>query len=626
MHGAYTNINELNKKPDTELLEYYKKLGYNDNQSKLLSSITYGDEISSELCKAYNEARSKRQYTELFEDSIVGFLSTEQNKTKSEQFNVVQLYRIYLGLDTEQTIKQFNTRHRPSLTRGSVQNISAQCLSVNMATPLRAMMFAEADDIECEECYIESCDTENTGIEIHSAYFDESKEHITIDEPLSYFKATCNTASADDVMYDRIYDITRTNIRKEEFLNWFQYDLNSNNGSNDSEPIVSTVELLRNTEDSGYVFIGLKGIEYEIKKQNIVILLDVSGSMAYSAEHTQASIFTVISKLKSGDKLSIVTYSSDDAVVINSLTINKDDKQQFSQILSKLMQVVIGGCTNGSAGLRMAYNLIKSNCVADGINRIVLLTDGDFNFGSCNVEDIKQLILENREAGAYMSVIGTGGSATGFGNDEIAETIAKNGNGNYCTVNSIESIDRHINFEYNKLINTVALDVKIQVEFNPLHIKSYKLLGYENRALTKTEFNDTKTVAEPFGSGAQCIALYEVEFEHDSMDTFTGRSYLELRYVVRQITPNTLVSNELLTLKVSYKEEDSKEIKEYISHCSMYNAKATDNIKKAYVVNILCDMLKKKYVSKEDKELITKFIGRLKNKDIDKLVEIVNKK
>lgn len=394
--------------------------------------------------------------------------------------------------------------------------------------------------------------------------FEENREKQVISSPTSTFKASCSKAAMDLL---RAGVKSESDLRLEEIINYPKYNL----GTPENKFKIVT-EVMSHPDDNNkqLLFIGVKGNELIPRRQNIVALLDISGSMNGNQEETQMAIVTLVSKLNIGDKFSLITYSNTDTVVIDDITI-KENSIDF--IIERLLSIKIDGCTYGSKGLYSAYQLIHKNKIEDGVNRIVLLTDGDFNFSLRDVfniaGEVEDIVLAERDKGAYISVVGCGK----YLDDKIMSTVARNGNGNYCIIYDLDSVDRNINKAYNELMHAIAKDVKIQVEFNPAAVAEYKLFGYETRTLNHEDFKNNKIIAEPFGSGAHAVALYELT---PVKNTKSVKS--DLKYQKVELTDNT----ELCTVSLRYKDVESEDIKQIDTVVDNKVNENTDNCKIAY--------------------------------------------
>ena len=405
--------------------------------------------------------------------------------------------------------------------------------------------------------------------------------------PTSTFRTNCNTASLDNIKVNirRWYSIGKSMVRAEELLNYFNYDLEDAKKWNKFWITVKMGD--KPNSDNKMVFVWVKWENVPPSKQNIVLLLDVSGSMSWNVEQMQLTLMTFIAKLNEWDKFSLITYSDDDITIIDDITF---DKSQIDSIIERILTIRITWCTNGSWALNSAYDLIKSNKIEDWINRVVIMTDWDFNFWDCSTDSVEKLILEKKKTWAYLSVIGTWTYNT---NDELMETLAKNGNWNYCIVNNLEDVEENVYNKYNKLMFTIATDVKAQIEFNPKYIKSYRLIWYENRTLNHEDFKDDKVIAEPYWCWNYSIALYEVEMNNNSDND------LWLKYQKSKVVE----SDELCNVSIRYKElweTESKEESKSIIYKDAYIDKDPD-LDLAYSLFVIAENLKEsEYINKED--------------------------
>ena len=260
--------------------------------------------------------------------------------------------------------------------------------------------------------------------------------------------------------------------------------------------------------------------------------------MSSNKDVTLETLATIVSKLKENDVLSLVTYSTEDHTVFTNRVVNgSGDKED---LMGEILGIVIDGCTNGSAGIETAYALGEKTYKDGWSNQVILITDGDLNFGITSKGGLKELIEEKKKSGLFLSVIGTG---LWNYKDDTLEVLSKHGNGTYCVVNDLKDVEESIDRRYISLTNIIAKDVKAQVEFNPRFIKAYRLLGYENREISHEAFANDTVISEPYGSGGHGVALYELEMGN-------GSSQTGLKYQ----TPLLADSDELCTVKIRYKE------------------------------------------------------------------------
>ena len=391
--------------------------------------------------------------------------------------------------------------------------------------------------------------------------------------PSSTFRMTTNTASMGIVLNqlrnERHVDLSQ--VRIEEVLNYFDYE----NESPQEARFAVYTEILPKGSDKELLFIQVQAKQEAKEHQNIVLLLDVSGSMAENAEVTQEAVAAIISKLKPGDIFSLITYSTTDRTVIKGFEITGD--QDREDLMGTILSLRISGCTNGSAGIETAYRIGEEYYHEGWSNQVILITDGDLNFGSTEKGGLKSLIEEKKKSNLFLSVIGTG--IWNYKDDNL-EALSKNGNGTYCVINSLEDVEESVSRRYISLTNIIAKDVKAQVEFNPKYVKEYRLLGYENRQLQHEDFADDNVISEPYGSGGHGIALYELTMNH-------GEPRSNLKYQKTVLND----SDELGTIRVRYKEPLSDESCE-IEKIVYPDEKSGVNIQLAYMLYCLSEKLR----------------------------------
>ena len=391
--------------------------------------------------------------------------------------------------------------------------------------------------------------------------------------PSSTFRMTTNTASMGIVLNQMRNGrhINLSQVRIEEVLNYFDYE----NESPEEDKFAVYTEILPKSSEKELLYIQVQA-KQEIKEhQNIVLLLDVSGSMADNAEVTQEAVAAIVSKLKPGDIFSLITYSTRDQTVIKGFEVTGD--QDKERLMGTILGLKIGGCTNGSAGIETAYKIGEEYYHEGWSNQVILITDGDLNFGITEKGELKNLIEEKKKSNLFLSVIGTG--IWNYKDDNL-ETLSKHGNGTYCVANSLEDVEESVSRRYVSLTNIIAKDVKAQVEFNPKYVKEYRLLGYENRQLQHEDFADDKVISEPYGSGGHGIALYELTMNH-------GELRNDLKYQKTVLND----SDELGTIRVRYKEplpDDSCDIEKIV----YTDEKSGVNIQLAYMLYCLSEKLR----------------------------------
>jgi Ca-activated chloride channel homolog len=334
--------------------------------------------------------------------------------------------------------------------------------------------------------------------------------HNAAQAPLSTFSADVDTASYSNVRRFLMGEARMpppAAVRVEEMLNYFTYDYPAPTGG---APISATIEVSScpwaKNHELARIGLQAKRIDAEhMPPRNLVFLLDVSGSMepANRLPMVKKAMRMLVDQLTARDTVSIVTYAGASGVALEPT--RGDDT---GTIVSALSRLEPGGSTNGSAGIELAYKLAREHFVSSGINRVILSTDGDFNVGTTSQRDLVRLIERERQTGVYLSVLGVG---EGNLHDATMEMLADKGNGNYAYLDNLAEARKVLVTQAGGTLVTVANDVKIQAEFDPTQVKSYRLVGYENRVLANQDFADDTKDAGDMGAGHSVTALYEIE-------------------------------------------------------------------------------------------------------------------
>ena len=329
----------------------------------------------------------------------------------------------------------------------------------------------------------------------------------TADTPSSYFSIDANTASYPNLRFllQNGYNISKNAVRVEEMLNYFTYDYETpTDGS--VLALTSSVFDTPYNSDTKLLTVGLAAekVEFSGVKNNLVFLIDVSGSM--NADNklplVQQAFMLLAESLNPEDRVSIVTYASNDAVVLSGAYGYEKQK-----IVASIEDLYAGGSTAGSKGIQTAYQLAEQYFIEGGNNRVILATDGDFNVGVSSTKGLEELISEKRASGVYFSVFGFG---QGNLQSDKMESMALKGNGVYSYIDSVKEARRALVEGIGGSIVTVAKDVKAGITFNPEYVESYRLIGYENKLLTEDQFNDSNTDAGELGSGHTVTVVYEI--------------------------------------------------------------------------------------------------------------------
>lgn len=337
-------------------------------------------------------------------------------------------------------------------------------------------------------------------------------------------------------------------VRIEELINYFDY--NYPEPQNDKPFAVNAEggECPWNS-DHELLHIGIQGKslpETAIPASNLVFLVDVSGSMnrPNKLPLVKESLRMLVNQLRPKDRISMVVYAGSSGLVLPSTP--GDQKAAINKAIQNL---AAGGSTAGSKGIKLAYKQARENFKEDGNNRVILATDGDFNVGVTSDGGLTRLIEEQRESGVYLSVLGFG---TGNYQGSKMEKLSNTGNGNYAYIDNKLEAKKTLVQEFGGTMNTIAKDVKLQVEFNPAKIESYRLIGYVNRQLDKADFKNDSVDAGELGSGHSVTALYElvpVSQPPDQKETVSE----ELRYQERRIKKQAYRTDEIGLLKMRYK-------------------------------------------------------------------------
>ncbi len=341
------------------------------------------------------------------------------------------------------------------------------------------------------------------------AEFKTNPVRVVTTDPVSTFSIDVDTASyafARRSLKEGVLPQPDT-VRVEEMVNYFPYDWKGPQDA--STPFNTTVTVMPTpwNEHTRLMHVAIQGYDVtpaEQPRANLVFLLDVSGSMNEPDKLPllQSAFRLLVSKLNPEDTVSIVTYAGNAGTVLEPTRVSERDK-----ILSAIDTLTPGGSTAGEAGLREAYRLAQQSFVKDGINRVMLATDGDFNVGQTDDADLKRMIEEKRKTGVFLSVFGFG---RGNLNDQMMQTIAQNGNGTAAYIDTLAEAEKVLVEDASSTLFPIAKDVKIQVEFNPAKVSEYRLIGYETRALNREDFNNDKVDAGEIGSGHSVTAIYEV--------------------------------------------------------------------------------------------------------------------
>lgn len=380
------------------------------------------------------------------------------------------------------------------------------------------------------------------------AHVEQNAIQRVAEQPVSTFSIDVDTGS-----YANVRRLLRAGqlppedaVRVEELINYFEYAYAP--PKDRSTPFATHVEIAPTPWNANTLLlrIGLQGWKPQgaLPPANLVFLVDVSGSMqdANKLPLVQSALKLLVQEMTAQDRISLVVYAGSTGIVLEPTP--GDQKARINLAIDRL---TAGGSTNGGAGIELAYAMAQQGFIRNGINRVLLATDGDFNVGAVNFEQLKDLVEQRRQSGVALSTLGFG---TGNYNDHLMEQLADAGNGNYSYIDGLDEARRALVHSRAATLQTIAKDVKIQVEFDPGVVAEYRLIGYENRALRREDFNNDRIDAGEIGAGHSVTALYEIALVGSS-----GVRVEPLRYG----GPQPIVQrqrDELAFLRLRYKAPD----------------------------------------------------------------------
>ncbi len=385
---------------------------------------------------------------------------------------------------------------------------------------------------------------------------------LVADEPLSTFSVDVDTASYANTrrfLNDGALPPPDA-VRIEELINYFRYDYAPPPADAD-DPFAAHLEVNACPwqRDHKLVRIGIKGKEVDAGERppsNLVFLIDVSGSMESPDKLPllKQGLELMVNELDDTSRVAVVVYASSEGIALPSTPATNK-----RAIIDAIRHLQAGGSTAGEAGIQLAYKIAEQHFIKGGVNRVILATDGDFNVGVSDTSELVRLIEQKRQTGVFLSVLGFG---TGNLKDERMEQLADHGNGNYNYIDTIREAQKVLVEQMGGTIVPIAKDVKLQLEFNPSKVKSFRLIGYENRVLQHEDFNDDTKDAGEIGAGHTVTALYEIvpRAAGNPADA-PAKRVDDLKYQKRPELTDAAGSDELLTLKLRYKQPDGQQSK-----------------------------------------------------------------
>ena len=357
----------------------------------------------------------------------------------------------------------------------------------------------------------------------------------------------------EDWYYEAEHVIPAGAVRIEEMLNYFDYGYAKPEGS-DGFAISARVGSCPWNKDTNLLVLGYatpaEDPSVRAKGSNLVFLIDTSGSMddPDKLPLLQSSFGELVENLGEKDRISIVTYSGTEEVVLEG-----ESGANHQEIMKAIRGLKAHGSTNGEAGLRMAYDIAEKNRIEGGVNRIVMASDGDLNVGMTSESDLHDFVEKKREGGVYLSVLGFG---AGNFKDTKMETLADDGNGSYHYIDCEDEAKRVFGERLCANLVPFANDVKVQVEFNPAQIKGYRLVGYENRTMAAEDFTNDEKDAGEVGPESQFTVVYEIVPADSAMEIPVP----DLKYEAKDA--QTSGTDDWLTAKLRYKPLDGGDVKE----------------------------------------------------------------
>ena len=343
------------------------------------------------------------------------------------------------------------------------------------------------------------------------AKYNPNPVQSVIKNPISTFSVDVDTGSYANVRRLLKHDgrlPPSGAVRHEEMINYFSYNYPQ---PKDGKPFAVHTVLTDSPfkANAKLLKIAIKGKETTkeaLPAANLVFLVDVSGSMNHSDKLplVKDTLRLLTEQLRQTDSISIVTYADGEKLALPATYATADGKQKILKVINSLSA---GGATSGERAIQMAYDEATKHFKANGINRILLMTDGDFNVGITDFDSLKDMVAEKRKSGVSLSTFGFG---TGNYNERLMEQIADAGDGNYSYIDSDKEAKKVLNRQLTSTLATIAQDVKVQVEFNPKTVSEYRLIGYENRQLNEEDFKNDNVDAGDIGAGHGVTALYEI--------------------------------------------------------------------------------------------------------------------
>jgi Ca-activated chloride channel family protein len=378
-------------------------------------------------------------------------------------------------------------------------------------------------------------------------------------QPLATFSVDVDTASYSNVrrFLNQNQWPPNDSVRLEEMINYFNYDYPQAAGA---QTVAGSLEVAASPWNPQHrlVRVGVKAKDVRLgqKPSNLVFLIDVSGSMGTPERLPllKNGLHLLVDRLTESDKVSIVTYAGASGIAL--APISGDRKDAILRVIDSLHAE---GNTNGGAGIQTAYELAVSNFIPGSVNRVILATDGDFNVGVTDPNELTRMIEDKARSGVFLTVLGFGNNFK----DSMLGRLAEKGHGNYAFIDTLNEARKVLVEQIDSTLVVVARDVKVQIEFNPAKVNAYRLLGYESRVMAAQDFNNDRKDANDMGSGQTVTALFEVVPQGVELDVSGPSGDEPLRYrqaaAAAEQPRGARTSNELLDLRIRYKDPEGSE-------------------------------------------------------------------
>ena len=495
-----------------------KQYIYEGNWYQLLLDAAEGGAISredAELCILADTLWTDRLYGELSEQlkpKVFAWL----RDSHSDKLKPYDPYEPMMSVDSYSRFAAMSGASS-SAAKNSFATMEEAVLDedvlVDVAEEVLPMMGYEQEDSEDSM----NGDVEAGGMETEEEYFNTSEYNVIKENgfhsvsasPLSTFSIDVDTAGYTKVKYDILQgrEIPKDEVKIEELINYFNFDYTADRIGNDPFIISTQFTSCPWNNEHQLLRIGIRADDLQDKPDtNFVMVADVSGSMLSLNKLPLAlnAYADMLEGLDGSDKVSLMYYADSDGVILDGVACDEKDKI-YEGLADTLFSA--GGGTYGEAGLNTAYSMAKESFIENGVNRVLIATDGDFNIGRTSSSDMKDIVEAGRKEGIYLTILGYG-----FENlkDNKMETMAENGHGNYHYIGDVADARKALVEEAASTLIPVADDVKIQVEFNPENVQEYRLIGYESRLLQAEDFNNDKVNASEIGAGKSVTALYEI--------------------------------------------------------------------------------------------------------------------